>query len=296
MAASRPKMHVDELDVDAALVRRLVGSQFPQWAALPLEPVPERGTDNALYRLGPELVVRLPVTDAKAATLAKEREWLPRLAPHLPLAVPVPVAEGAPGEGYPCSWSVYEWLSGVDGTAGPIADPAPQLAAFVRALQAVDVNGAPAGRGVSLAERDAAFRASLTRLPPDLDRSAALAGWESALRAPPWPGPPVWAHGDLDARNVLVEGGRLVAVIDWGSSGVGDPACEAMVAWKLVPAGQRDAFRAELDVDDATWERARGWALSQAVIALGYYTDVTNPILVAESRRWLAEVLAGGSD
>jgi len=295
VASSRPKMHVDELDVDAALVRRLVASQFPQWAALPLEPVPGRGTDNALYRLGSELVVRLPVTDAKAATLAKEREWLPRLAPHLPLAVPVPVAEGAPGEGYPCSWSVYEWLPGADATAAPIADPVPQLAAFVRALQAVDVDGAPAGRGVPLAERDAAFRSSLARLPRDLDPGEALAAWESALLAPPWPGPPVWSHGDLDARNVLVEGGRLVAVIDWGSSGVGDPACEAMVAWKLVPAEERDAFRAELDLDDATWERARGWALSQAVIALAYYTDETNPTLVAQARSWLA-ALAGASD
>jgi aminoglycoside phosphotransferase (APT) family kinase protein len=287
-------MHVDQLDVDVPLVRRLVAAQFPEWAELSIEPVPRGGTDNALFRLGPDLVARLPVTESKAATLAKERGWLPRLAPHLPLAVPVPVAEGDPGEGYPCIWSVYAWLRGEDATVAPLVDPGPQLAAFIRALQAVDASGGPpaGGRGGPLADRDGAFRASLAALPADLGRDALAAEWESALRAPEWDGPPVWIHGDLDARNVLVEDGRLTGVVDWGSLAVGDPACEVMVAWKLVPAAARDAFRAALAVDDATWQRGRGWALSQAVAALAYYTMETNPVLVVEARRWLAEVLA----
>jgi aminoglycoside phosphotransferase (APT) family kinase protein len=289
-------MHVDELDVDVPLARRLLAAQFPEWAGLPIEPVASRGTDNALFRLGSGLVARLPVQEAKSATLAKELRWLPRLAPHLPIAVPVPVAEGRPDEGYPCLWAVYEWLPGEDATVAAIADPGPALVEFVHALQALDTEGAPAGRGVPLAERDPAFRAALGSLPADLDREALAEAWDAALGAPPWAGPPVWLHGDLDARNVLVRDGRLSAVVDWGTLGVGDPACEVMVAWKLVPADELESFRAALAVDDATWHRARGWALSQAVIALGYYTDGTNPILVSEARRWLADVLASGTD
>ena len=281
-----PRMHVDPLDVDVSLVRRLVAAQFPEWAELPIEHVPHGGTDNALFRLGDGHVARLPVHVAKEATLTKEREWLPRLAPHLPVAVPVPVAEGAPGEGYPCTWSVYEWLAGEDATLAPIVDPVPQLAAFIRAVQAMDATNGPPGRGVPLASRDAPFRASLAKI----ELPGAADAWEEGLAAPAWEGPGVWAHGDLDARNVLVVDGRLRAVLDWGSAGVGDPACEHMVAWKLVAAEERDAFRAALDLDEATWARARGWVLSQAVIALAYYTEETNPVLLAEARRWLAEL------
>jgi aminoglycoside phosphotransferase (APT) family kinase protein len=284
-------MHVDQLDVDVPLVRRLLAAQFPQWAELPIEPVTYGGTDNALFRLGSALVARLPIQESKVATLLKELDWLPRLAPHLPLEVPVPVAEGEPGEGYPCRWAVYTWLFGENPTA-PLADPLPELTAFIRALQAVDASEGPRpgshnfGRGEPLANRDAPFRAALARL----DVPGAQEAWEEALAALAWERPGVWIHGDLDARNVLVRDGRLTAVVDWGSAGVGDPACELMVAWKLVPAEARDAFRDALGVDHATWARARGWALSQAVIALGYYTDETNPVLVAEARRWLAEL------
>jgi aminoglycoside phosphotransferase (APT) family kinase protein len=284
-------MHPDELDVDVPRVRRLVAAQFPEWADLQIEPVSQRGTDNALFRLGSELVARLPIQESKVATLVKELEWLPRLALHLPLEVPVPVAEGEPGEGYPCKWAVYTWLSGESPTA-PLPDPLPELTAFIRALQAIDASAGPRpgphnfGRGEPLANRDAPFRAALAKI----DIPGAREAWEEALSAPAWERPGVWIHGDLDARNVLVRDGSITAVVDWGSLGVGDPACEVMVAWKLVPAEARDAFRETLGVDDATWARARGWALSQAVGALGYYTDETNPVLVAEARRWLAEL------
>ncbi|MEX2212343.1 MAG: aminoglycoside phosphotransferase family protein [Gaiellaceae bacterium] len=286
-------MHDDELDVDVPLVLRLLAAQFPEWAELPIEPVPNRGTDNALFRLGPELVARLPVQESKAATLVRELEWLPRLAPHLPLAVPVSVAQGEPGEGYPCIWCVNTWLPGEDATVGPAVDAADALAEFILALQAIDASDGPLpgrhnfGRGEPLVNRDAPFRAALATL----DVPGAAAVWEEALAAPRWEAPGRWLHGDLDARNVLVDDGRLSGVIDWGALGVGDPACEAMVAWKLVPVEERDAFRARLGLDDAAWARARGWVVSQAVIALGYYTDETNPVLVAEARRWLEEAL-----
>jgi aminoglycoside phosphotransferase (APT) family kinase protein len=206
-----------------------------------------------------------------------------------------------PAEGYPWVWSVYRWLEGVDATVEPIGDldrAVIDLAQFIAALEAIDpAGGPPPGehnffRGEALAARDVAVRASIAALHDEIDVDAVTSAWEATLRTPEWQRPPVWIHGDLDARNVLVEDGRLSAVIDWGSLGVGDPACDVMVAWKLHSAAARDAFRAALPVDDATWERARGWAVSQAVAALAYYTPENNPALVHEAETWLALLLA----
>ena len=295
------KMHADEVDTDASLVRRLLVAQFPDWADLPIEPVEPRGTDNALYRLGNDRVVRLPRRERTVGTLEKERAWLPRLAPFLTLAVPIPLAEGTPTEDYTWTWSVYSWLEGESATADRLADldlAATDLARFVAALQRIDPTGGPGPgehnffRGEALAERDAAVRASIEALHGEIDVGAVTAAWKAALRAPEWKGPPVWIHGDLDSRNLLAVEGRLSAVIDWGSLGVGDPACDVMVAWKVLSGDSRDTFRTALSIDDATWARGRGWALSQALGALAYYTLETNPVLVRESRRWMAEVLA----
>jgi aminoglycoside phosphotransferase (APT) family kinase protein len=295
-------MHADEVDTDAGLVRRLLAAQFPHWAERPIEPVLPRGTDNALYRVGDDLVARLPRTERTCATLEKERSWLPRLAAFLPFVVPVPVADGAPGEGYPYPWSVYTWLEGENATIARIDDPrrlAADLARFLTALQRIDPAGGPApgahnfGRGEPLARRDASTRAAIAALAGELDADVATAAWEGALQAAGWKRAPVWVHGDLDSRNLLVEDGRLSGVIDFGGLGVGDPACDVMVAWKVFDPDTRQLFRSTLAVDEATWERGRGWALSQAVSALAYYTLETNAVLVLEARRWLAEVLDG---
>ncbi len=295
-------MHVDEVHTDVSLVGRLLASQFPHWAALPIQAAPFWGTDNALYRLGDDMVVRLPRRQENSGEqLKKEQRWLPRLAPVLPLAIPVPLGIGEPAEGYPFAWSIYSWLKGETATAERIADlgrAAIDLAQFIAALQRVDpTEGPPPGehnsfRGVPLAMRDEPVRASIASLSATIDVGAVTAAWEAALRAPGWERPPVWIHGDLDSRNLLVERGRLSAVIDFGCLGVGDPACEVMVAWKMLTADTRDIFRAELSVDEATWARSRGWALSQALIALSYYTLETYPVLVREAERWMAEVLA----
>lgn len=292
-------MHADEVHTDATLVRRLLREQFPQWADLTIEPVTPLGTDNANYRLGDDMLVRLPRRARTSATLEKERRWLPRLAPLLPLAVPTPLAEGTPSAGYPLSWSVYRWLDGEDASRARVTDVsrlATDLARFVAALQRIDPTGGPPPgehnffRGAPLAERDHATRSAIASLSVDAD--VVTAAWEAALRAPEWDRPQVWIHGDLDPRNLLVQQGRLRAVLDWGGLGVGDPACDVMVAWKLLPSDARQSFRSSLSVDHATWARARGWALSQAVVALSYYTVETNPLLVKEAQRWLAEVLA----
>jgi aminoglycoside phosphotransferase (APT) family kinase protein len=301
MLVSTRKMHADEVDIDVLLVRRLVAGQFPEWSQLAIEPVLPWGTDNALYRLGDEMVLRIPRTERTSDALEKERRWLPRLAPQLPLAVPVPLASGKPGEGYPFAWSIYRWLEGETATVGRIADlghAATELAGFIGALQRIDPSGGPppgehnVSRGEPLVERDAAVRRSIASLEGEIDVDAVTAVWEAALDAPAWRHPPVWIHGDLDGRNLLVRRGRLSAVIDFGCLGVGDPACDVMVAWKVLSAEARVTLRAALSVDDATWARAHGWALSQAVGALSYYTLETNAVLVWEARQWLAEVLA----
>ena len=140
------KMHADEVDTDVSLVGRLLAAQFPRWADLPIAPVRSAGTDNALYRLGDDMVVRLPRIEAAAGQVEKEHRWLPRLAPPLPLAVPVPLAKGTPAEGYPWQWSVYRWLDGETATGERIADPgqaAVALARFVVALQRIEPTGGP---------------------------------------------------------------------------------------------------------------------------------------------------------
>jgi aminoglycoside phosphotransferase (APT) family kinase protein len=288
-------MHVDEVDTDASLVRRLLGAQFPQWADLPIEPVRSAGTDNAIYRLGDDMAVRLPRIHWAIGQVDLEQQWLPMLAPLLPLAIPVPLAKGQPGEGYPWHWAVCPWLEGENVTIERMTNPrqaATDLAGFITALEHIDpTDGPPAERGTPLAKRDSATRAAIGALHGALDTGAVTAAWEAALQAPAWSHPPVWIHGDLQAGNLLAVGGRLSAVIDFGCLGVGDPACDLIGAWSFLSAETRDVFRAALAVDDATWERGRGLALSTALIALPYYQN-TNPGIVANSRRKIAEVLA----
>jgi aminoglycoside phosphotransferase (APT) family kinase protein len=241
------------------------------------------------------MVVRLPRIHWAVGNVAREQEWLPRLAPLLPVAIPVPLAEGMPAEGYPWSWSVYRWLDGENPIVDRIADPdslARELAQFVAALHRIDPTGAPpATRGVPLALRDEPTRTAIADLQGTIDTDATTAAWEAALRTPAWSGPAVWVHGDLAPGNLLVRGGRLTAVIDFAGVGLGDPACDLMVAWNLLPADARTVFRADLGVDDATWDRGRGWALSVALIQLPYYKD-TNPALAASARHVIREVLA----
>ena len=291
MISSMPRMYVDELDIDEKLVHRLLVKQFPRWADLPLSRVEPAGTVNAIFRLGDHLSVRLPRRGGATNPGSKELDWLPRLAPQLPLEIPVAVAEGSPMDEYPWYWEIHTWVEG-ESMATEDIEPiqaARDLASFVKALRAVDPVNAPAGRGIPLADRDKEFRYWFARFGGE---PAIATEWERALAATPWPGPPAWHHGDLDPRNWLVKDGRISGVIDWGSAGVGDPACDVMVAWKLHSFEARDAFREALPTDDATWERARGWALSQAVAALAYYTSENNPALYREAEMWLKLILA----
>lgn len=291
------RMHADEVLTDVALVRRLIATQFPHWAALPVEPVDSYGTDHDIYRLGDHLSVRLPRIAWATGQATKEALWLPKLAPHLPLAIPVQLAMGEPAEGFPFIWSVCDWLPGANanGTLHDLDRAAVDLAAFITALRRVGTDGAharPTGaRGAPLAESDEHVRRSIAQLGDRIDGHAALRSWESSLSAPAWAGAEVWVHGDLLPGNLLVLDGRLSAVIDFGGLNVGDPACDLQPAWNVFDGPSRERFRAELDVDDASWLRGRGWALAQAVNALAYYWD-TNPGMVRQTTHAIKQVLA----
>ena len=291
------KMHADEIDTDVTLVRRLLAGQFPQWADLAIDPVVSYGTDHDIYRLGEDLAARLPRIGWATAQTAKEAKWLPKLAPHLPLAVPVHLAMGHPANGYPFEWAVYRWLPGenANGTIDDLDQAAADLAAFVNALRKVDATGAhprpPLARGAPLAELDEQVRQSIAQLGDRIDGEATLLSWEESLNASRRDGEEVWVHGDLLPGNLLVVDGRLSAVIDWGGLNVGDPACDLQPAWNLFSGESRMRYRAELQVDDASWLRGRGWALYQAVSALPYYW-YTNPGMIRQASHSLAQVLA----
>lgn len=292
------QMHAHEVNTDESRVRHLVAAQFPQWAELPLQAVASAGTDNAIYRLGSDLSVRLPRIDWATGQIAKEFSWLPRLAPQLPLQLPVPLMRGKPDKTYPYEWAIYKWLEGENASLEQIKHPvqaATKLAEFLKTLQQIDTKGGlPAkehsSRGLPLVKRDGATRKAISELENLIDAKLALEVWKSALAAPDWNRAPVWFHGDMLVGNLLFTGGELSAVIDFGGLAVGDPACDLMIAWSLFEGESRAALRTALSVDDATWARARGHALSQAVIFIPYYLN-TNPVGVHYARHMLEAVL-----
>lgn len=285
--------------IDAALVRRLIAAQFPRWSDLPVTPVPVDGWDNRTYRLGEDLTVRLPTAAGYVPAVAKENEWLPRLAPALPVDVPRVLGEGVPGEGYPFPWSVRAWLPGETADPGRIDDMpgfAIAVAGFIRALQACDAAGGPVAgehswyRGASPAHYDEETRRCLATLDGRVDTAAAAAVWDAAL-ATDWHAAPVWFHGDVAAGNLLVQDGKLTAVIDFGTSGVGDPACDLVIAWTMFAGDSRETFRRAVGQDAGTWARARGWVLWKALLGLAGSLD-TDPDQAALNQRVIDEVLA----
>jgi aminoglycoside phosphotransferase (APT) family kinase protein len=280
-------MHRDEIRVDEALVRRLLKSQLPELADQPLVAVEPWGTDNAIWRLGDDLVVRLPRIHWASGQVDHDAICLPRIAPHLPVAVPEPLAIGEPEGEYPYRWAVHSWLPGDGADISRMEDPvrfALDLAAVVRALWTVPREGAPpaTNRARSLADYNAATLSAIERARHLVDVSAAAAEWEEALAAPPHEGDPVWVHGDLEG-NCLVNYGRLSGLVDWGSACVGDPAVDVQVVWSpLFTPQSRHAFLDELEIDDATLARSRGAAINQACAALPYYLD-SYPLIVERS-------------
>ena len=299
MLVSPRKVHADQVDIDTSLVRELVAAQFPQWAALPLEPVDSGGVVNAVYRLGTDLSVRLPLRPTSTDEIRREQSKLAALAPFLPVAIPSVEAIGSPTDAYPGEWSVHRWLTGTNPSLGALADPrrlATDLAAFIGAFRRIDLlDRPPAYPGerrmrASMISRDSSTRQVIGELDGLIDARAALASWEESLAAP-YDGHEVWVHSDLTPGNLIVSAqGRLTAVIDFETCGVGDPACDLFPAWFVLPGCVRSEFRAALDVDDATWLRGRGRVLSQALEYLWGYRHIS-PALVNYGRHAIGEVL-----
>lgn len=295
---------VKKADITPEVVSRLVAAQFPQWADLPVRPVHVDGWDNATFRLGQHMSVRLPSSQAYAEQVGKEQRWLPVLARQLPLPIPEPVAKGEPGCGFPRPWSVYRWIDGHTAEAGPIADLsefAADLAGFLAALYQVDPSGGPLPgthnffRGGPPGYYDAETRAALAALHGHIDTGLATKVWDAALQTP-WDGPPVWFHGDAQPGNLLLNAsGQLSAVIDFGTCGIGDPACDTTIAWTFLSGDSQRVFKERLPVDDATWTRGRGWAIWKAMIVLVRQLD-TDPDGADLTKNVINKILADHCD
>lgn len=281
--------------ITAELVGALIAEQFPAWAALPVRPLPQSGWDNRTFRLGNRMTARLPSAKEYEAQVLREQQWLPYLRARLPIEVPEPLAMGEPGRGYPWVWSIYRWIEGDTAATKPVNDLAGfavDLASFINALHAIPAEGGPmAGpqnfhRGGSLRVYDKQFRQAVAELEGRINKGAALAVWEGALRSN-WNRSPVWVHGDLSRGNLLVREGRLVAAIDFGQLCVGDPACDLVIAWTYLKEPHRRLFHDELAIDASAWQRGRAWALWKAAIlaaglAQSNAVEGQEPLLIIE--------------
>ncbi|MDQ2994999.1 MAG: aminoglycoside phosphotransferase family protein [Pseudomonadota bacterium] len=291
--------NTSERQINSSLVHQLITQQFPQWVDLPITPVAFSGWDNKTFHLGKNMTVRLPSSHGYASQVLKEQHWLPKLSPQLPIPIPTPLAMGKPSEYYPWHWSIYQWIEGETASVERISDLcqfATSLAEFLIALQHCDATGGPmAGphnfyRGGPLTTYDAETRQAIAMLGDKIDATVVTEIWNTALSTT-WQLPPVWVHGDVAIGNLLVEMGQLCAVIDFGTMGIGDPACDLAIAWTFFSGESRNAFRTTLKVDNATWSRGRGWALWKALIIYAGLPG-TNPNELDKSRLVIDEIVA----
>jgi aminoglycoside phosphotransferase (APT) family kinase protein len=292
-------MNNKKLIINEALVRNLITTQFPQWKDLFIRPVETSGWDNKTFRLGEHMLIRMPSAIEYAAQVKKEHLWLPKLAPLLPLTIPVPLALGQPTNDYPCSWSIYKWLEGESANSVEIAnlpDFAFNLAQFLIALEKIDTTNGPLPgpdnfyRGSTLMTYDSDTRKAIKILKNKINSDTATKIWNDAITTA-WHNPPVWIHGDISPGNLLVQNGKLISVIDFGMLAIGDPACDLAIAWTMFAGESRKTFRAILPLDPATWARGRAWALWKALIIVAGLAE-TNTTETTQAWRILDEILA----
>jgi aminoglycoside phosphotransferase (APT) family kinase protein len=292
------ELPVERLVVDELLVRRMLATQFPEWRDLPIRSIVPGGWDNRIFRLGEQLVVRLPSAAEYSAQVEKEHRWLPVLAPALPLPIPTPLAIGAPTAEYPWRWSIRRWIEGE--TAAPerignMRDFAASVAKFLVALHGINAAGGPQpgahnfNRGGSLATYDSDTHQAIAILRDKIDVDSAKEVWDAALETR-WAFPSVWIHGDISPGNLLVRAGRLNSVIDFGMLGVGDPACDLSIAWTLFRGQSRQVFRDSLSLDAGIWLRARAWTLWKALIVAARLVE-TSAVEMKQPLRVIEEVL-----
>lgn len=288
-------MHQNEIDINTVIARQLLVNQFPNWADLCLQILCNEGTDNVMYKLGHDKVLRLPRTVRSARNIDKERLWLPKLAPILPISIPEILYNGRPESNYPLPWLIFRWLEGQNPNTENMVDhhqAAVDLGNFVVEMRNISpINSPNSKRGLPLNTRDAETRAAITSLTDFYDTSLLTTMWESALAVPLWSGSPVWIHGDLHPGNLLTQKHRITSVVDFGSAGVGDPACDMMVAWTLLTSDTRRIFHSIVQPDCATWERGRGWALTFGIVAYPYYR-ISNPAFASIAKKAIDQVIA----
>ena len=289
-----PKLHEDEVDISIELVRKLVADQFSMYIDRPIEPLPSEGTDNRMLRLGDDLIVRLPRMSRAVSSLQKEIDWLPKLSAKICLPVPTPAHVGQPSCEYPFPWCIVPFLKGTSPSHECLLDfprAAVVLSDFIAGMQQLGATDAPKSvRGDHVGVLDRAVRTNLPLLKPDYDIDELLTVWEGICDAPEYDGEAVWIHGDLHPGNLLVDDEKIVAIVDFGLSGVGDPACDLMCAWTVLDQPSRAIFQEHLSAELATWERAKGWAFSMGVLGYPYYRQ-TDPNFAAIAKRALDEVL-----
>ena len=294
-------MHEHELKIDEHLVHTLIKEQCLSWVHLPLTSVASSGTDNALFRLGNDYVVRLPRVEwnpgSNDKNIDKEYEWIRKIAPGLKTPISEPLFKGHSTDFYPWPWIVAKWNEGNN----PVFEKdneyqflAKDMAGFLSDLHGMLLaNGPFSRRGVPLTEPDldAETRQAISALEGEVDIVSVTSLWSQLTHVPAWNKEPVWIHGDFLPGNILVQNNRLAAVIDFSDLGIGDPACDLIIAWSLLNSHSRQCFKDSLEhIDDDTWERGRGWALSIALIMLPYYKN-SNPALATLARRMIEHVL-----
>lgn len=287
-----------ETPINRDLVHALLVDQVPELAPLSVE-FESSGWDNEIHRIGPDMAIRLPRRSAAATLIENEQRWLPELAPVLPLPIPVPIHSGHAALGYPWSWSVVPWLPGIPLVHSPRLEgqaAVDDLAGFLNALHRSAPADAPRNpvRGVPLPERDSSVRAN-ARAADGVDVGAALTLWNELVDTPEWGEEPLWIHGDLHPMNILVRGGRLSAVIDWGDLAAGDPATDLAVAWMIFDEADRTRFRRALELNGHnvgvhTWNRARAWALLLGLAYVAHSAD--DPTMRRMGTTTLERVLA----
>lgn len=265
-------------NITPTLVKKLITYQFPEFAHLDIQPVKVQGHDNRTFRLGEDMLIRMPTAESYALKVPKEQELLPRLKPHLTTAIPVPLKMGQPTHDYPFPFSIYQWLDGESANNVLIHDDdleniAIGLACFLNEFQRIDPHfGPPPGahnwyRGDHISVYDKGARDQIEQIDGLIDCQSALALWEKAMQTK-WQNPPVWIHGDVAAGNILVHDGKLTGIIDFGGMGVGDPACDLVIAWTFLKNKSREVFKQGINVDNDTWLRAKAWCLWKATFEL----------------------------
>jgi aminoglycoside phosphotransferase (APT) family kinase protein len=286
------------MNIDTDLVRRLINSQFPKWQDCDIKPVSQQGWDNRTFHLGADMSIRLPSSKSYGPQAEKEQTWLPFLSQKLSLQIPVLLSRGNPSELFPYAWGVYKWLDGDSlepELINDISSFAKDIAHFLTQLQKIDTANAPlAGphcfyRGAALEIYDAETKRAIQNLSEILDLKFAKEIWDKAVGTK-WQKPSVWFHGDIAKGNILIKNGKLYAIIDFGCCGVGDPACDLSIAWTFLTKEPRRVFKSALDLDEATWQRGRAWALWKALITIEGNTGKVETNKAQEAIKTLKEI------